>query len=480
MSLKKEASAGMAWTFAEQFGGQIIGFIVSIILARILLPSEFGLIGMIGIFVGVGNTLVYSGLTESLIRSKNANQEDYSTVFYFNLMASVIIYLGIYFAAPLISDFYDQPILMGIIRLYCLTFIISAFSAVQLARLTKNMDFKVQTIIALPAILAGGIVGVSMAYHGYGVWSLVWNHLTTAILSSLQLWIYSKWSPGLKFNIKKFKYHINFGYKLTLSSLVHRISENLYLIVIGKYFSASQVGFYSRAETMKNLPAANLTLALNKVTFPLFVRIQDDDDRLREGYGKVMKMVVFIIAPLMVFLAVLAEPVFRFLLTAKWLPAVPYFQILCAAGILYPVHAFNLNLLKVKGRSDLFLKLILIQKGMIIPGILIGLQFGILGLVIAQVIISVITFFVNASYTKKFIDYSSWNQVKDIGPIIMAAIFSGIFILLTESFLKDAHDLIRIISGVSLGLIIYFFTSYLVKIDSISEIKSLVTQFKRK
>jgi teichuronic acid exporter len=237
---------------------------------------------------------------------------------------------------PLIAAFYEQPILTDIVRLYCLSFIFSAFAAVQLARLTKRMDFKTQTLVALPATITGGAVGISMAYSGYGVWSLVWSSLITSFLSSVQLWFYSKWKPSLIFSKEKFKIHFNFGYKLTLSGLLNRIFDNIFLIVIGKYFSAAQVGFYTRAETTKQLPLSNIFNSLDRITYPMFAEIQNDDVRLKRVYKQLLQMVLFIVAPLLIFLAVLGEPIFRFLFTEKWLPAVPYFQILCVTGILYP------------------------------------------------------------------------------------------------------------------------------------------------
>jgi len=474
MSLRKQAISGLGWTFASQFGNQLIGFVVSMILARILLPEEFGLIGMIAIFLAVGKSLLDAGLTQSLIRSQDLDQEDFSTVFFFNLAASILIYIAIYLSAPLIANFYDQQILINIIRLFCITFIITAFSSVQLARLTKKMDFKTQTFIALPSTIVGGIVGVTMAYMGYGVWSLVWSSLVSAFLGTIQLWIYSKWTPSLVFNIEKFKDHFNYGYKLTLSGLLNTIFNNIYLIIIGKFFSPAQVGFYTRADTMKQLPVTNISNALNKVTFPLFASIQDDDVRLKRVYKQLMQMVVFIIAPVLIFLGVLAEPTFRFLFTEKWLPAVPYFQILCATGILYPIHSYNLNVLKVKGRSDLFLKLAIIKRTLTVIGIIIGVQFGIYGLLYAQVILSVTSFLINAYYTDKFISYSAWEQLKDILPIIMISGISGLIIWFIDVNLKDQIDILRIIIGVLMGSGTYLLISYILKLNSLYDLKKLL------
>lgn len=477
MSLKKQATSSLVWTFSQQFGNQIIGFIVSMVLARILLPKEFGLIGMIAVFVALGKTLLDSGLTQSLIRSKDPDESDYSTIFYFNLIASVFLYLLIYVSAPLIANFYDQDILTLIIRVYCLVFIISAFSAVQGARLTRSMDFKTQTIISIPSNIIGGIVGVAMAYMGYGVWSLVWSGVLSAFINSLQLWIYSKWYPSLIFNKEKFKYHFNFGYKLTVASILNTFFNNIYIIVIGKFFSPNQVGFYTRAETLKQLPVTNISNALNKVTYPLFSSIQDDDVRLKRVYRQLMQMVVFIIAPILIFLAVLAEPTFRFLFTEKWLPAVPYFQILCVTGILYPMHAYNLNVLKVKGRTDLFLKLEIYKKIIIVLILLATFKFGIYALLYGQVLIHILSFIINTHYTGKFLNYNTIAQTVDILPILGISVLSGLVIWGVDQYLisYDQIDIIRIVVGSLIGSILYLLQAYVFKFTSLKELWAMAS-----
>ena len=476
MSLKKQASSGFTWTFIQQFGHQFIGFVVSMILARILLPEEFGLIGMIGIFIAIGTGLMDSGLNQSLIRGKEMDQGDYSTVFFFNLISSIVLYVIIYFCAPLIANFYDQPVLTNLVRVYCLIFIISAFAAVQNARLTKKLDFKTQTIIAIPASIVGGIVGITMAYTGFGVWSLVWSSLVVSLVGTVQLWFYSKWTPDLIFDIKKFKDHFNFGYKLALSGLLDKIFNNIYLIVIGKYFAASQVGFYTRAETLKHLPVRNIANALNKVTYPLFATIQDDDVRLKRVYRQLMQMVTFVVAPVLIFMAVLGEPIFVFLFTEKWLPAVPYFQILCLTGILYPIHAYNLNILKVKGRSDLFLKLEIIKKILLLISIALTIQFGIYALLFSQVLFSVLAFGINTHYTGKFLNYTTWDQSRDVIPTILLGAFSGAVVFLVDyySVLQDQWDFIRILGGSVIGLMVYLPLAYFFKFEGLTDIKNIL------
>lgn len=477
MSFRKTATTGFIWTFGQQFGGQIIGFIVSLVLARILLPKEFGLIGMISIFVAIGNTLLNAGLTQSIIRTpdEDLTQTDYSTVFYFNLVASLLFYVLIYLTAPLVADFYDQQVLIQILRIYCLTFIINSFSAVQLARLTKKMDFKTQTIVALPSLIISGIFGIFLAYKGYGVWSLVYSYLLKEVLNAIQLWFHSKWNPKLTFSWNKFKVHFIFGYRLTLSGLLNTIFNNIYTIVIGKYFSAGQVGFYTRALTTRQLPVNNISTALNKVTYPLFSSIQDDDERLKRAYEILMKMVMFVIAPLLIFLAVLATPAFRFLFTSKWLPAVPYFQILCVGGVLYPLNAYNLNILKVKGRSDLILKLEFIKKVLIGLTILITIKFGIYGLLYGQAVLAIISFFINSYYSGKFINYTAWDQVKNILPILIFAILSGLGIYSLDRYLlQDFMDILRLLIGGLLGTSLYLIFTFFFDYKIILQFKKIL------
>lgn len=476
MSLRKQAISGLVWTFAQQFGNQIVSFIISIILARLLLPEEFGLIGMVLVFITIGQALSDAGLTQSLIRDKKVDQEDLSTVFFFNLAASIMVYFLIFFAAPFIADFYNQEVLVNIIRVLTISFIISAFGAIQSTRLTKMMNFKTQTVISIPSTVASGILGVGLAYGGFGVWSLVWMRIVDSGIRTIQLWIYSKWSPSFLFNFEKFKDHFNFGYKITLSGLLDSIFSNIYIIIIGKYFAVSQVGFYTRAQTMQKLPVINISKALNKVTYPLFAQIQDDNFRLKKVNKQIMQMVVFIIAPILIFAAVLAEPIFRFLLTEKWLPAVPYFQILCVSGILYPINAYNLNILKVKGRSDLFLKLEVVKKSLIAVSIVIAIQFGIYGLLISQAILSIIAFYINSHYTNRFINYSSWEQTKDIVPIILMALIigGGMYLLDTFLFLKDIGDVLRILIGNLAGILGYAMLTYIFKRNIYKDLQQLI------
>ena len=480
MSLRKQAISGMTWTFAQGFSTQGIGFLISVVLARILLPAEFGIIGMIAIFMGIGGALVDSGLASSLIRTPDADQEDFSTVFYFNIIGSIFIYFILYLTAPFIASFFNQPILTNITRVYGISFISNTFSTIQLTRLTQRMDFKTQLKVSVPALIGGGVLGIILAYMGFGVWSLVWMRLFQSLLSSIQLWIVSKWRPSLIFNVVKFKYHFNFGYKLLLSGLLDTIFTNSYTVIIGKLFPPAQLGFYTRANSVIQLPVENISGALNKVTYPLFASIKDDNERLKKVYKQIMQMVTFLIAPILIIMGVLASPLFRFVFTEKWLPAVPYFQILCISGILYPFHVYNLNILNIKGRSDLFLKLEIYKKILLVITVLVSIQFGMYGLLWGIVISSTLALFINTHYSGKFIHYNGFEQIRDVAPILLIALVAGILTLVADKimFNQGTMDIFRIILGGTIGVLSYLFISVTFKIQSIQDLKTIILKQK--
>ena len=477
MSLIKKTLSGFIWTFTQQFSVQLIGFGVTIILARILLPQEFGLIAMLTVFISIGNTLLDSGLASSLIRSANLTQKDYSTVFFFNLGGSIFMYLVVYFLAPFIASFYQQDLLTVILRVYAIGFIINAFYSVQNARLTKEMNFKIQMKIQIPAVLIGGLLGVLLALKGYGVWSLVWMNLFQSFLSTVMHWIYSGWKPSFIFDKASFKKHFNFGYKMTITGIMEIFYKNIYILIIGKYYSVLLLGFYSRAESVSQLPVSNISAVINKVTYPMFASINDDNVKLKQVYKTLMQQVLFWNAPTLIFLAVIAEPLFIFLFTDKWLPATPFFQILCISGIMYPLHSYNLNILKVKGRSDLILKLEIIKKGLCIVGILCVIPFGIYGLLYFQLVMSFLSYYINTIYSGKLIDYPISEQVIDIIPTIVTSLLIGFLCYVADAMFLKTQSLFHItrilIDGIFFFLL-YIGSSMLLKLTPIDDFKHLI------
>jgi len=476
MSYKEKAVSGILWSLWQQISAKLVGFGISIFLARILDPSQFGLIAMLSLFIAIGNSLLDSGLTASLIRTPDADHRDFSTVFYFNLAGSSLLYALLFLFAPLIADFYNQPILKAVVRVYSLILIINAFFGVQSTILIKDMKFKLQTNIQIPAAIGGGLLGILLAKLGYGVWSLVWMGLCTSFLSTALHWIYSPWRPGLVFDRELFKKHINFGYKMTVSGLIDTVYQNLYLIIIGKYFSASQLGFYSRADSLSQLPISNISAAINKVTYPMFAQIAHDPVQLKNVYKKLMQQVIFWNAPALIFLCVVARPLIHVLLTDKWLPAVPYFQILCVCGIMYPLHAYNLNILKVMGKGSLFLKLEVVKKVLCAAGILLFIPFGIYGLLYFQLFFNFVAYYINSTYSGRLISYPIREQIEDILPILAISGtigFSCYFlnILLTNLF-TPAIMHIGIVSIIYFG--VYYGAGLLIKLSAIKDFNQLI------
>lgn len=481
-TLRHKAVSGLFWTFSQQFSTQIVNFVVQIILARILMPADFGLIAILSVFIGIGTSIMDSGLTLSLIRTEKPDNTDFSTVFFMNLIGSVIVYLVIFLSAPTIATFFDQPQLVGVLRVYAITLVIRAFSQVQQTRLTKEMNFRLQLIIQLPSIIIGGVAGILMAYYGMGVWSLVWMALIQGLVSTIQFWVWGKWIPSFVMDLAKLKLHFNFGYKLALSGLLNTAFIHLYDLVIGKYFTAAQLGYYNRANTLRMFPVRNLSTALNRVTYPLFSSIQNDDGRLRNAYQKVIQQVLFLLAPTMVLLIVLAEPLFLLVLTEKWLPAVPYFQLLCISGIFHPISAYNLNILNVKGRSDLFLRLELIKKGITVIGIIAVIPFGIYGLVWFQVVNSLFALYINAYYSGKMIGYGIGRQVRDTLPILILAVLCGIGVWVGIRFSAASlvsNDFLTILVAGLIYFSIYLGVSLLFKLAPLVELSKLLKQYVR-
>lgn len=477
MSLKKQAVSGVMWTFAQQFSVQIINFGVQIILARLLMPEMFGLIAMLTVFIAIGKTLMDSGMTSSLIRTKKPDQLDYSTVFITNIAISIFVYVLVFLGAPYIANFYEQDILKDILRVYALTFVISSLVAVHVAKLTKEMNFKLQMRLQVPSTIVGATIGVYMAYAGYGVWSLVFLNLSQTIVFTIQNWIFIKWRPTFQFNKRRFKYHFSFGYKITIAGLIDTIYNNSYNIVIGKFFSPINVGYYSQAETLRLFPVTQLATVMGKVTYPLFSSI-NNDIQLKSAYRSSMKIVLFASIPVMLILIILANEVFLFLFGEKWLPAVPYFQILAIASIVRPVSAYNLNILKVKGRTDLTLKVEIIKKSIGVLAIIIALPFGLMPLVVSLTVVSYISFIINMLYCGNLINYPMKEQISDIFKMLIIGFIITISCYFLRLYLQNfiSNDLLMITAIGATFVITYLAAIWLFEKNMLSILKNLISK----
>ncbi|MBD8082330.1 lipopolysaccharide biosynthesis protein [Chryseobacterium sp. GCR10] len=473
--MRNKVITGALWSYVQQFGTQAVQFLVTVILARIIAPADFGLIGMIMIFVGVGTALFEGGLTNSLIRSNDLEDDDFSTVFIFNVLSSFIIYIILFFIAPFISNFYKQPILTDLLRVYSISFIISSFAAVHNTILVKQMKFRKIAVITFPAVILSGLSAVLMAFNNFGVWSLVYSALINAFFTTLILWFNADWKPKLIFNKEKFRLHFEYGNKMMISSVLDIIFVNLYQIVIGKIYSATLLGYYTRANSLMMLPVTNISGALNKVAFPTFSQMQNDEQKLRSTYKKMMLMVIYTVTPVMVIMIVLGENLVVFLFTDKWLPVVPVFQILCVTGILYPLHLYNLIILQVKGKSGLFLYLEIIKKILAVVSLVISYFFGFYGLLWGQVIFSVLCLFINTHYAGVFLKYNLWKQLQDLLPLFLVALIMGAVVYFVKNyFLTNLPDFWVLLLGTVTGLIFYIFLSAILKFSTFFEIKRIL------
>jgi teichuronic acid exporter len=454
-SLKQKTISGLTWSFIDSFSKQGITFVVGIILARLLTPAEFGLIGMITIFIAISQAFIDSGFSQALIRKNNATQTDYSTVFYFNLTIAVLLYIILFFSAGSISRFFKEPLLKQIIRILGLELIISALTIVQRTRLTKRIDFKLQTKISVISSMIAGSVGITMAFTGFGVWSLVTRTLTGMALTSLLLWIWNKWKPTLEFSMHSFREMFSFGSKLLASGLIDTAYSNIYLLIIGKFFSATELGYYTRADQFKNLPSSNINSIISRVSYPVMATIQTDIPKLKAAYQKLIKSTMLITFILMLGMAAVAKPLIITLIGDKWLPAAIYLQLLCFVGMFFPLHALNLNILKVQGKSDLFLKLEIIKKLLAIPTIVIGIIFGIKSMILLMIANSLVGYYLNSYWSGKLIGYSMTEQIKDILPsfILAAAIGMTVFIM---GYFMNAPEWFKLLIQVFSGAILTF------------------------
>ncbi len=474
-NLKTKTIKGMFWSFSEIVSLQGINFVVQIFLARLLMPEDFGLIGMITIFIAVSQSLIDSGFTSALIREKNVTNTDYSTVFYFNLVVSVVIYFILFFSSPLISNFFNELQLVSILRILSIVIIINAFGLIQRTILIREINFKTQTKITFISSVISGIVAIICAFLGFGVWSLVIRQILMQLVQSLLLIIHNKWIPTLEFNIESFKHFFGLGWKLLVSGLINTLYTNIYYPIIGKFFSATDLGYFTNAKKMNDVPSMATSQAVQKVSYPVLSQIQDNEVTLKNGFRKAIKNTTFINFPLMMGLAAIAEPLIKSLFGEKWAPSIPYFQIMCFAGMLYPLHSLNLNILQVKGRSDLFLKVEIIKKIIGICSIIIILLFGlgITGLLWAEVVTNIISFFINSFYSKKMIGYSTLDQIKDIYPIFFASmIMAGVVYSLL--FFLHLNNILLLLIQIPVGILVYILLSHVFQIEEVKTIKSLL------
>lgn len=427
-SLKNKTVKGASWSFIDSIAGQGITFLVGLVLARLLTPEEYGLIGIIIIFIAVFNSIVDSGFSNALIRKNDAKDIDYNTVFISNLVLSAVLFGVLYISAPAISNFFNQPQLIPLLRVMGSIVIINAFAIIQRTILVKKVDFKTQTKVSLISSITSGVVGIGMAVGGLGVWSLVGQQISRQFLNSVFLWIYSRWYPKLQFSIQSFMELFTFGWKLLVSSLIDTVWREIYQVIIGKCYSPVALGQYTRALQFASICSSNLTTVVQRVSFPVLSSVQDDKERLKNGYRRIIKVAMLVTFVLMLGLAAVAKPLVLSLIGEQWLPCVPFLQIICLQMMLYPLHSLNLNMLQVQGRSDLFLKLEIIKKIIAIGPLLLGIFVNIYWMLGGSVVTGCIAYYLNAYYSGPFLNYSIKEQVKDILPSFGVAVAMAVLV----------------------------------------------------
>ncbi len=466
-NLKSKTVSGVLWSAVERFSLQGVQFVINILMARLLLPSDYGMIGMLAVFLQISQTFVDSGFSDALVQKKDRTETDLSTVFYFNIVISVLLYVLLFIGAPYIAQFYRMPELTLVTRIIMLNLIFSSFTAVPKTILTIRIDFRTQSKISLISAIISGVVGIIMAYKGTGVWALVAQTLLNAILITFLFFCCVNWRPLRIFSKASFQGLFSFGSKLLFSRLIHALYYNLYAIVIGRQYSSIELGYYTRAEQFAIFPSGNINAIISRVTFPILSSIQDDDKRLALAYRKYIRLASFLIFPLMIGLAAIAEPLVSFLLTAKWSGIVILLQILCLDWMLDHLSQINLNLLLIKGRSDLSLRLEIIKKIIATFILIISIPYGIEIMCWGRVLYSVLATYMNSYYTNRLIGLSFKTQMRDVFPSLLLAVGMGITVHWSISIFSS--DLLKIIGGSIIGIIFYVVVSIFLKIEEFKE-----------
>lgn len=424
-NLQQKTVHALSWSFLQTVAQRGMQFVIGIFLARMLLPEQFGLIGMLAIFMAVISAFLDSGFGAALIQKQEVTETDISSIFYFNMFVGAAAAGLLCLVAPWIAAFYGQPILAPLTRALSVTIVINSVGMIHTTILTRQIDFRVQTKVSLIAGTLSGIIGITLAALHFGVWSLVVQQITAALFSTVCLWSFSPWRPLLSFSLTALREMFGFGSRLLFSNVLENIFNNIYFVVIGRLFSAADLGFFTRAKTLNDLPSQTVSAMVGRVTFPVFSAIQNDPARLKRGLKKALTLLGLVNFPMMIGLAIIARPLVLVMLTEKWAPCITYLQLLCVAGLLYPLHLMNLNMLQALGRSDLFLRLEIIKKIMIAINIAVTWRWGISAMIYGIVITSIISYYLNSYYNGILIHYPMREQILDLLPYLILSVLMG-------------------------------------------------------
>lgn len=470
--MKNSVALGFLWSFIERFASKGVQFVIGIILARLLLPYDYGLVAMISVFLVIAEVFIEGGFSNALIRSTHPSDSDYSTVFYFNLGISVIIYIFLFFFSEAIGRFYSELKLIALVRIISLNLIINSLSIVQRTMLTIAMDFKKQTIISLVAVVVSGIVGILAAVSGYGYWALVIQSILNSLINTIILWLTTKWHPLLAFSFHSFRSMFSFGYKLLLSSILHNLYNKLYVVVIGKRFSSSDVGYYNNAYTLSSFLSINLTDTMVRVMYPALCRLNGNDHEFKKTFADYLRLSAYLIFPLMIGMAVLSEPLVIVLLTNKWIYLVPLLQILCVSFMFYPMTVINNQVLNAKGKSDFFLKAEIIKKVLGIVILVITVSFGLRAICVGLLIYSILDFIIIVFFTNRLIGTSFLYQIRLNLPIVLISSTMGAVVYASQTIIDN--NLLKLLLGFSFGFFYYLFSSFLFRLP---ELRHILTFF---
>lgn len=474
-NLKDKTIAGMLWSSVGRLGTMLINFLSNLVLARLLMPDDFGCIAMLYVFIAVSAIFVNGGLGTALIQRKEPTHLDYTTVFYWNLVVSLFFYLLLFFTAPAIARFYAMPQLSAVLRVQSITLLIQAFAIVQATQLQKQLRFRELSIRNLIAAIIGTVIGIAMAFWGFGVWSLVASSLCSAVASVLLLWRMSTWRPTWEFSWKSLGSLFSFGGLMLLSSLVETIYTNLQRLIIGKMFTPGDLGYYNQAKKLEEVPTTTLSTIVNEVSFPVFSRLQDDRQQLHRALRKNIKAVTYLNFPLMVLLIVIAQPLIILLYSAKWEAAVPYFQILCISGAIYTLNTLNTNIIKSLGKGSLYFVVQLSKRLLGIGMIVAGVQFGIMGMLYAVALFGYLCYIINAVVVGRLIRYGLFSQCRDwIGYMLVTLLAAAAAWGL--SFIPHLHPYLIMVLQILLFCGVYLALSLLFKLEGFSIYWEVVVQ----
>ena len=478
ISSSSKVAENFVWRFAERCGAQIVTFVVSIVLARLLAPEDYGIIALVTIFTTILQVFVDSGLGTALIQKKEVDDLDFSSVFYFNFLVCIILYIGMFIAAPYIADFYDNSSLVAVIRVISLTIVVSGVRGIQQAYVSRNMLFKRFFFSTIGGTIFSAIIGIILAYYGYGVWALVAQQLSNTAIDTIILWLTVKWRPKKMFSWRRLKSLLSFGWKLLVSALLETCYNNLRNLIIGKMYSTADLAYYNQGEKFPKVIVTNINTSIDSVLFPAMSNFQDDKERIKQMTRKAIKTSTYIMAPLMMELAFCAEPIVSLVMTDKWLFCVPFLRIFCITYMFWPIHTANLNAINSIGRSDLYLKLEIVKKIVGMSILVSTMWYGVMAMTYSLLLSSLLSQIINSWPNRKLLGYGYLEQVRDFAPAILLAVGMGICVYFIG--LIPIQPIIRLFIQIVLGAVIYIGASAIFRFEEFEYLWGIVKSFTKK